>query len=189
MGMPPLIENPFSFASTTSSDATEYAPTPGSFKYTFEHDLINADGLSFILHSLSSIHTFLDGLPPLVDHCDRPQSITFAPPYIPPPPEYFLQPTPDHNSAEQLDMPPLVEAPAAQDKEGYEFDDEFSNQTPHPFAADMESAVLQSRDVKDPSYIPRPPNAFILFRSSFIKGQKDSGGHSGSKSLAKTVSE
>ena len=43
---------------------------------------------------------------------------------------------------------------------------------------------------RDASYIPRPPNAFILFRSSFIKSQRVPGNVEGNHStLSKIIGE
>ena len=51
-----------------------------------------------------------------------------------------------------------------------------------PSSPILESMKPSHAKKRDPSYIPRPPNAFILFRSSFIRAQhipgKIEGNHS-----------
>ena len=89
-----------------------------------------------------------DGMPPLVDNPLPPMTFTFA-----------------------ADLPPV----------SYNY--EFAASEYPPEAPAYDTSVYSPQDTamldlprashakkRDASYIPRPPNAFILFRSSFIKG-------------------
>ncbi|TBU47126.1 hypothetical protein BD309DRAFT_535985 [Dichomitus squalens] len=89
-----------------------------------------------------------DGMPPLVDNPLPPMTFTFA-----------------------ADLPPI----------SYNHEFAMSEYAPEGLAPDMNVYSPQDTTMpdlprgshakkRDASYIPRPPNAFILFRSSFIKG-------------------
>ncbi|KAJ6494720.1 hypothetical protein C8R47DRAFT_1213405 [Mycena vitilis] len=62
------------------------------------------------------------------------------------------------------DLPPLVDAPPVSPSDSFIFADEYSPATP---TARRSTHTRKKSD----NHIPRPPNAFILFRSSFIKSQ------------------
>ncbi|KAJ6577011.1 hypothetical protein DFH09DRAFT_1311022 [Mycena vulgaris] len=104
-----------------------------------------------------------------------------------------------HTNYPDTDMPPLVDAPATQesmmssfDFSGVTFDGapftpmlvyapEDAEQRPRGRAASRASAK------RAPSYIPRPPNAFILFRSSFIRSQNVPGRVEGNHSTLSKI--
>ncbi|KAI0754042.1 hypothetical protein C8Q80DRAFT_341310 [Daedaleopsis nitida] len=90
-----------------------------------------------------------DGMPPLVDNPLPPMTFTFSA-HLPP-----ITGSMDWTSD---DMPPLVAAP------------EMPIDSPlgTPMLGPTRASHAKRRDA---SYIPRPPNAFILFRSSFIRAQ------------------
>lgn len=82
-------------------------------------------------------------------------------------------------------MPPLVDPPSIE----YTFDSAPFASTP-PDSPDDASPPTRSSHAKkrDASYIPRPPNAFILFRSSFIRSQQVTGNVEGNHSnLSKII--
>lgn len=112
-------------------------------------------------------------------------------------------------------MPPLVDNPNPHPSMSYTF---FTDMTPitadsaEPTFYEMapETSILAGPDSpnfydgpmpassevrthskkRDASYIPRPPNAFILFRSSFIKSQQVPGKVEGNHStLSKIIGE
>ena len=110
--------------------------------------------------------THLDGMPPLVDNPiplpnpNEPMSFTFFTDMTPITPIFEMAPDP----AEQ-EPAPFAPSPA-------------------PPAADTRSSHGKKRDA---SYIPRPPNAFILFRSSFIKSQQVPGKVEGNHSTLSKI--
>ncbi|KZT69144.1 hypothetical protein DAEQUDRAFT_765692 [Daedalea quercina L-15889] len=101
-----------------------------------------------------------DGMPPLVDNPHPAMTFTFA-----------------------TDMTPIT---FSSDPTSYELpsDDgvpEMSIYSP-PVSPSLGPMRVSHAKKRDPSYIPRPPNAFILFRSSFIRAEhipgKIEGNHS-----------
>ena len=117
-------------------------PVP-SFKVTGNQIVWQAPVALFIEPTAKIVELEDDDLPPLVD----------APPLsLPPPPSQF-----------QIYSPPS--------------DSQSSSQSTFSFVSDEEASGAArkrspSHSKKKPeNHIPRPPNAFILFRSSFIKAQ------------------
>lgn len=100
-------------------------------------------------------------MPPLVDN-PYPASMTFT---------FAANMTPIAYGTDQnaLEVPPEVMAPRSF----------IYSPPPDP---ELEPTTTSHSKKKDASYIPRPPNAFILFRSHFIKAQhipeKIEGNHS-----------
>ncbi|KAI0090111.1 hypothetical protein BDY19DRAFT_938531 [Irpex rosettiformis] len=90
-----------------------------------------------------------DDMPPLVDNPYPSMTFTFAANMTP------ITYSTDQNSFE---LTPEATAPGT-----------FMYEPP-PFVDEPTAKTSHSKK-KDESYIPRPPNAFILFRSSFIKAQ------------------
>ncbi|KAJ7082391.1 hypothetical protein B0H15DRAFT_440353 [Mycena belliarum] len=107
---------------------------------------------------------------------------------------------------DDADMPPLVDAPGAapapatQESMMSSFPFDFSGVAfggtpfaPTPvFPADTDTggSGRGARGRRAPSYIPRPPNAFILFRSSFIRSENVPGRVEGNHStLSKIIGE
>ncbi|KIJ95889.1 hypothetical protein K443DRAFT_11068 [Laccaria amethystina LaAM-08-1] len=115
----------------------------------------------------------------------------------------------DYENTEDDDMPPLVDNPAA--SMTYTF---FTDMTPMSFTnpdppqASTSAVQLHSRisppaspntlpaphpntrphgKRRDASYIPRPPNAFILFRSSFIRSEQVPGKVEGNHSTLSKI--
>ncbi|KAK7685511.1 hypothetical protein QCA50_011376 [Cerrena zonata] len=101
-----------------------------------------------------------DGMPPLVDNPNPPMTFTFATDMTPitygAAPAGFETNLPDPPRSMFIYSPPTS-----------------------PILGPMKTSHAKKRD---PSYIPRPPNAFILFRSHFIRAQhipgKTEGNHS-----------
>jgi hypothetical protein len=133
-----------------------------------------------------------DGLPPLVDK----PIIAFNPP----PPGFFPLAPPTTYEIPDFDAAIKSSPPATP---GISFSDEAhaedSNPTT-PVKSLTSSTTVQGRTpqrtrirkpvARDPSYIPRPPNAFILFRSSFIRDQRVPGNVEGnSTNLSKIIGE
>ncbi|KAG5719798.1 Repressor ROX1 [Termitomyces sp. T112] len=91
---------------------------------------------------------------------------------------------------DETDMPPLVEPPASMT---YTFSATAPVSTPtieevesYVFSGPLRNTYHGKR--RDASYIPRPPNAFILFRSSFIREQNVTGKVEGNHSnLSKII--
>lgn len=102
-----------------------------------------------------------DDMPPLVDN--PPASMTFT---------FAANMTPIAYSTDQNSFELSAEAPAPS---------QFIY-TPMQTESDEDTARSTHSKRKDAGYIPRPPNAFILFRSSFIRAQhipeKIEGNHS-----------
>lgn len=117
---------------------------------------------------------------------------------------YLARPrrVPDAHSDPLTDMPPLVDNPYpsmtftfaanmtpitfSTDQTSFELTPEATAPgtfmyEPPPLVDEATTKISHSKK-KDESHIPRPPNAFILFRSSFIKAQhipeKIEGNHS-----------
>ncbi|KZT07111.1 uncharacterized protein LAESUDRAFT_652015 [Laetiporus sulphureus 93-53] len=101
-----------------------------------------------------------DGMPPLVDAPLPPMTFTFA-----------------------TDMTPIsiTAAPSGYEMPAEDTASEFSIYSP-PTSPTLGAIRVSHAKKRDASYIPRPPNAFILFRSSFIRAQhipgKIEGNHS-----------
>ncbi|KAI0044671.1 hypothetical protein FA95DRAFT_1562003 [Auriscalpium vulgare] len=114
------------------------------------------------------------------------------------------------------DMPPLVDQPPALAMMTYTFGNDFTplsfsapaepcrfellpdDETPRIYASppfeDAETGAIVGAGAarshakkRDASYIPRPPNAFILFRSSFIKSQQIPGKIEGNHSTLSKI--
>ncbi|KAI0338069.1 hypothetical protein BDW22DRAFT_1423288 [Trametopsis cervina] len=102
-----------------------------------------------------------DGMPPLVDNPYPSMTFTFAANMTP-----ITYSTDQHS----FELTPAATAPGT-----------FMYEPP-PDLVVAEPTKTSHAKKKDESYIPRPPNAFILFRSSFIKAQhipeKIEGNHS-----------
>ena len=109
------------------------------------------------LHASSSLFWCTD-LPPLVDNPAPAMTFTFA-----------------------TDMTPII---CSNDAMGYEIfpDNTDSSIYSPPGSPTLGATRISHAKKRDASYIPRPPNAFILFRSSFIRAQhvpgKIEGNHS-----------
>ena len=116
---------------------------------------------------------YIDGMPPLVDNPNPPESMSFT---------FFTDMTPiSAESTEPIyyEMAPETSILAAPP------DSISFYEGPLPAQGD---AVRPHGKKRDASYIPRPPNAFILFRSSFIKSQQVPGKVEGNHStLSKIV--
>ncbi|KAJ7198256.1 high mobility group box domain-containing protein, partial [Mycena pura] len=108
----------------------------------------------------------------------------------------------EQDDEQDTDMPPLVDPPVAtQESMMSSFD--FSGVTfaAQPFAPTLVYAPEAQDEVEErgrgrgraktgkraPSYIPRPPNAFILFRSSFIRSQNVPGRVEGNHSTLSKI--
>jgi hypothetical protein len=124
----------------------------------------------------NSHHDYIhsDGMPPLVDNPNPSMTFTF-----------FTDMTPITFSSTEpasLEVPPeasnLPSPPS-------------SPLSPEDFPSTPPGIGRASHGKKrDASYIPRPPNAFILFRSSFIKSQQVPGKVEGNHStLSKIIGE
>jgi hypothetical protein len=119
---------------------------------------------------------------------------TFAPPYNPTPADFLTySPLPAASlnqyapsDVENPHIPCFSESQPTGAEEG-NLEEDFSS--PHSFAADAQTFTAKKKNrERDASYVPRPPNAFILFRSSFIKSQRVSGRVEGNHStLSKIV--
>ena len=105
-------------------------------------------------------------------------------------------------------MPPLVERPPQMAMMTYSFDTDF---TPIPYSPDFLDVDMAPEPVsrfeliseedappisvtkpshakkRDAGHIPRPPNAFILFRSSFIKSESVPGNIEGNHSTLSKI--
>lgn len=109
-------------------------------------------------------------MPPLVDNPYPAASMTFT---------FAANMTPIAygTDANSLEIPPAAAAPRSF----------IYSPEPEPESEPVSNAHSKKKE-KDANYIPRPPNAFILFRSSFIKAQhipeKIEGNHS---SLSKII--
>jgi hypothetical protein len=117
--------------------------SPPPFHATGNQIVWQAPVASFIEPSAQIVELDDDDLPPLVD----------APPLsLPPPPSQFqiFSPTSDSPSSSQSTF-------------SFASDEEASGATRKPSPSHSKK--------KPENHIPRPPNAFILFRSSFIKAQ------------------
>lgn len=95
-----------------------------------------------------------DGMPPLVDN---PTSMTFT---------FFTDMTP----ITALSVDPSVPCEGAWDNPAPAFPVDFT-ESEYPQTNQTADRVSHGKK-RDASYIPRPPNAFILFRSSFIRSQQ-----------------
>lgn len=106
-------------------------------------------------------HSTPPDMPPLVDN--PPASMTFT---------FAANMTPIAYSTDQNSFELAAEAPAPS----------TFIYTPMQTESDEDTARSTHSKKKDAGYIPRPPNAFILFRSSFIRAQhipeKIEGNHS-----------
>jgi hypothetical protein len=110
-------------------------------------------------------------MPPLVDNPNplplpnptEPMSFTFFTDMTPITPIFEMAPDPT-DPTDPTDPPPLLPCPAP--------------------PADTRSSHGKKRDA---SYIPRPPNAFILFRSSFIRSQQVPGKVEGNHSTLSKI--
>jgi hypothetical protein len=127
-----------------------------------EHDIpqcnLDDDGALFTIqnaHHPFSSEKLSDGMPPLIDNPNSSMTFTFF-----------------------TDMTPITALSA---DPTIPFETVWENPIPSPaeFAEFPETQVtFQGPDrashgkKRDASYIPRPPNAFILFRSSFIRSQQ-----------------
>ncbi|KAH9923464.1 uncharacterized protein BXZ73DRAFT_103897 [Epithele typhae] len=131
-----------------------------------------------------------DGMPPLVD--GPPPLLDFGPPPLldGPPPGLLDGPPPlldlpplapiRFMFAPESDMPPLVDGPPPLlDAPPYDAEEEEEDAAPR--------APSSHAKKRDASYIPRPPNAFILFRSSFIRAQHIPGRIEGSHSALSKI--
>ena len=131
-----------------------------------EHDIpqcnMDEDGALFLffwhVHHPFSSNNLPDGMPPLVDNPNPSMTFTFF-----------------------TDMTPITALSA---DPTLPFETLWENSVPAP-ASPADFAELPETQVtfqgpdraahgkkRDASYIPRPPNAFILFRSSFIRSQQ-----------------
>ena len=128
------------------------------------------DRSSSMIKSLESI----DGMPPLVDNPNPSMTFTF---FTDMRPITFSSTEP--TSFEVLPEPSTFSSPPA--SPSYPED--------NPASSPTNSRVSHGKK-RDASYIPRPPNAFILFRSSFIKSQQVPGKVEGNHStLSKIIGE
>ncbi|KAJ6608032.1 high mobility group box domain-containing protein [Mycena sp. CBHHK59/15] len=105
----------------------------------------------------------------------------------------------EDDEEEDRDMPPLVDAPPmAQTQESMMSSFDFAFAPPvfapspvlppsAPAAAARGTPGASGRGRRAPSYIPRPPNAFILFRSSFIRSQNVPGRVEGNHSTLSKI--
>jgi hypothetical protein len=110
-------------------------------------------------------------MPPLVDNPNPPMSFTFMTdmaPIAPCGPTIF-------------EMAPETSILASPDDSPAFFDGPMP---PAPVTGDARSSHGKKRDA---SYIPRPPNAFILFRSSFIRSQQVPGKVEGNHSTLSKI--
>jgi hypothetical protein len=128
---------------------------------------------------MTNLNNAIDGMPPLVDNpMDNPNlhpSMSFT---------FFTNMTPiTAYSAEPTiyEMAPETSILASPP------DSPNFYEGPMPAPADARTSHGKKRDA---SYIPRPPNAFILFRSSFIRSQQVPGKVEGNHStLSKIIGE
>ncbi|KAJ6600885.1 high mobility group box domain-containing protein [Mycena sp. CBHHK59/15] len=105
----------------------------------------------------------------------------------------------EDDEEEDRDMPPLVDAPPmAQTQESMMSSFDFAFAPPvfapspvlppsAPASAARGTPGASGRGRRAPSYIPRPPNAFILFRSSFIRSQNVPGRVEGNHSTLSKI--
>lgn len=110
-------------------------------------------------------------MPPLVDNPNPPMSFTFftdMTPIAPGGPTIFEMAPETSILASPDDSPTFFEGPLP----------------PAPATGDGRSSHGKKRDA---SYIPRPPNAFILFRSSFIRSQQVPGKVEGNHSTLSKI--
>jgi hypothetical protein len=132
-------------------------------------DDIDDDGLGSLSDvkdpSAHASRMHLDGMPPLIEKTNAAMTFTFF-----------------------TDMTPITYSNDPTTLEIHH--EEVLSAPPSPALADdppMGPRVSHSKK-RDASYIPRPPNAFILFRSSFIRSQQVPGKVEGNHStLSKIV--
>jgi hypothetical protein len=117
-----------------------------------------------------------DGMPPLVDNPNPHPSMSFT---------FFTDMTPITTTEPTIfEMAPETSILACPDDSAAFYDGPLP---PAPVTGDGRSSHGKKRDA---SYIPRPPNAFILFRSSFIRSQQVPGKVEGNHStLSKIIGE
>jgi len=117
-----------------------------------------------------------DGMPPLVDNPIPHPSMSFT---------FFTDMTPITTGEPTIfEMAPETSILACPDDSPTFYEGPLP---PAPAAGDARSSHGKKRDA---SYIPRPPNAFILFRSSFIRSQQVPGKVEGNHStLSKIIGE
>lgn len=129
-----------------------------------EHDIypndVEDDGefsfaFMFNVRMLMSVLMNADGMPPLVDNPNTSMSFTF-----------FTDMTPI--TAFSVDPTALCEN--AWDNPASTSPAEYTDSPDYPAAQTVDRVSHGKK--RDASYIPRPPNAFILFRSSFIRSQQ-----------------
>lgn len=117
--------------------------------------------------SLTTSAISIDGMPPLVDYPCPSMTFTFATDMTPI--SYSTDPTTFEVIPEKASHTFIYDPPA------------------EPAFGAIRSSHAKKRDA---SYIPRPPNAFILFRSSFIRAQHIPGKIEGNHSaLSKIIGE
>ncbi|KAK0194225.1 hypothetical protein F5146DRAFT_425785 [Armillaria mellea] len=85
-------------------------------------------------------------------------------------------PHPKCASEQDASWPTTLRLPTTMDNYEYEHDDDFVDDDLPPLVESTSS-----------SYIPRPPNAFILFRSAFIRSQRISGRVEGNHSTLSKI--
>jgi hypothetical protein len=113
---------------------------------------------------------FVDGMPPLVDNPNPSMTFTFL---------TDMRPL-TFSSTEPASLEVLPDTSS------------FSSPPASPTSPDDQFAPPSSLRAshgkkRDASYIPRPPNAFILFRSSFIKSQQVPGKVEGNHSTLSKI--
>jgi hypothetical protein len=96
-------------------------------------------------------------MPPLVDR-----------PALPPPALFLLPPS---NDDDDDGLPPLVDRPLSYDAPPAPVTFTFCTNDFAPSRASEAPATRSHARKRGADYIPRPPNAFILFRASFVKAQ------------------
>lgn len=97
----------------------------------------------------------VDGMPPLVDNPNTSMTFTF-----------FTDMTP----ITALSLDPTAPGESTWDNPAPASPVEFA-EPEYPTTNQIADRVSHGKK-RDASYIPRPPNAFILFRSSFIRSQQ-----------------
>ena len=112
-------------------------------------------------------------MPPLVDNSAASMTYTF---FTDMTPMSFTNPDPPQASTSAVQLHPRISPPASPITP----DDQTTLPAPHP-------TTRPHGKRRDASYIPRPPNAFILFRSSFIRSEQVPGKVEGNHSTLSKI--
>lgn len=120
------------------------------YNYAYDQEMLFEEDDGAFTRSAQDVDVDSDGMPSLVE---RPEDD---------------MPTPLETSSYTIfsNMAPITFDTTHSTQEPVTFND-----APSTSASDTPRRASHSKK-RDPSYIPRPPNAFILFRSSFIRSQQ-----------------